>query len=128
MESRLSTVFRLVFGVVLLVWVIMGIAGWEPPPVASEAVALRDAIFASGYLIPAVLVVYFVVGASFLTNCFVALGALLLFPVSLNIILFHGFMNPSLRSLLIAGLLLLANCLMLYQQRSAYADLLRVRR
>ena len=117
--------FRVVFGAVLLYWVGLGLTGWEPPPVAEDAIMLRDAIFASGYLIPAVLVVYFLVGVSFLTNRFVPLGSTILFPVSLNILLFHSFVNPNPRSLSIAGALFIANSIMLYQHRSAFHELLR---
>ena len=128
MTSTLNTGFRLVFGIVLLAWVGMGIAGWEPPPVLSDAVSLRDSIFESGYVIPAVLCVYFFSGVCFVTNRYVALGSVVLFPVSLNIFLFHLMMNPNLRSLSIATALLVGNIFMLYQNRSAFVELLKAGR
>lgn len=127
MKSIFATGFRLLFGAVLLYWSSLGLTGWEPPPVHDKAVALRDAIFASGYLIPAVLVVYFLVGISFLANRLVPLSAVVLFPVSLNILLFHSFVNPNPRSLSIAGALTIANTIMLFQHRTAFCELLKVR-
>ena len=128
MNSTAATGFRLVFGLVLLAWVGMGLSGWEPPAVDPGAEPLRDAIFGSGYLIPAVLVVYCLSGISFIANRFVALGSVVLFPVSLNILLFHTIMNPNPRSVLIAVTLFLANVLMLYQHRPVFAGLLKARR
>jgi putative oxidoreductase len=58
-----------------------------------------------------------------LTNRFVALGAVLLFPVSLNILMFHAFLNP--RSVPWALVLFVPNALLLWLHRSALAPLLR---
>lgn len=125
MNQNLITAFRIIFGGVLMLWVAMGMFGWEPPSVASGAENLRDAIFESGYIIPSVLSVYFVVGAAYLLNRFVPLASVLLFPVSLNILMFHTFMNPNVRSLSIAGALFAANCVMIINYRNAYSSLLK---
>ncbi len=85
-----------------MAWVGMGVLGWEPPPVASGAEELRDAIFESGYVIPSVLTVYLVAGIAYLLDRFVALASILLFPVSSNILMSHMFMNPNARSLSVA--------------------------
>jgi len=128
MNTRPAAAFRFLFGLVLLAWVAMGLSGWQPPPVAPGAEALRDALFGSGYIIPAVLIVYLIVGLSYVSGLYVALASVLLFPVSLNILLFHAFLNPNPRSLTIAGLLFLANLGMLWLHRSAFAELLKARR
>jgi len=117
-------VFRTLFGVMLLYWTAVGLGafGWKPPAVSDIARPLRDAIFASGYMIPAVLAVYFVVGVSYVTNRYVALASVILFPVSLNILLFHAFLNrPSVPMALV---LFVPNLVMLYLCRDAYAPLL----
>lgn len=124
-KAKLFAIFRVFFGIVLMVWVGMGVFGWEPPPVSSESEKLRDAIFESGYIIPSVLTVYFVAGISFLLNRFAPLASVLLFPVSLNIFMFHSFMNPNARSLSIAGALLAANCVLIYRYRQAYLPILK---
>jgi putative oxidoreductase len=116
-------VFQALFGIVLLAFVAMGVFGWQPPPVLPEAEPFRDAILGSGYVIPAILLVYFLTGISFLTNRFVPLGAVVLFPVSLNILLFHLTLNPGLRSIGMASALFLANAYMLYRSRAAYGPL-----
>ena len=49
---------------------------------------------ACAYLLPLAKIVEFVVAISFLTNKYVPLFCLVLLPVSLNIVLIHGFMSP----------------------------------
>lgn len=119
MNSK-QIVFQALFGVVLLIFVGMGILGWEPPPVLPKAEPFKEAILGSGYVIPVILIVYFLSGMSFVTNRFVPLGSLVLFPISLNILLFHATLNPTLRSIGMALALFVANAFMLYRSRSAY--------
>lgn len=127
MQLKTHSVFQVLFGVVLLIWVAMGLLGWEPPPVLAKAVPLRDAVFASGYVIPVILFVYFISGVSFVANRFVPLASVVLFPVSLNILLFHALLNPTPRSLGAASTLFVANTYMLFHARAAYRSLLRAR-
>lgn len=127
MKSRLAAVFRTLFGLMLLAWVGMGLSGWQPPPVAPEAEALRDALFGSGYIIPAVLIAYLLVGICYVSGSYVALASVVLLPVSLNILMFHAFLNPNPRSLTIAGLLFAANLGMLWLHRGAFEELLKAR-
>jgi hypothetical protein len=128
MRLKAHSIFQALFGVVLLIWVAMGILGWEPPPVLAKAEPLRNAIFASGYVIPAILVVYFLSGASFVSNRFVPLASIILFPVSLNILLFHAMLNPTPRSLTIASALFAANIYMLFHARAAFRPLLQAKK
>ena len=127
MASKLITGFRLLFGLMLLAWVGMGLTGWQPPPVAPGAEALRDALFDSGYIIPAVLIAYFLVGLCYLSGLYVALASVVLLPVSMNILMFHAFLNPNPRSLTIAVLLFVANLGMLWLHRGAFEELLKAR-
>jgi putative oxidoreductase len=119
--TRAARIFQRVFGIVLIVFVGMGIFGWEPPPVASDAQPLWDALIASGYVMPIVLLVYLLAGVSFLSDRFVPLAAMLLTPVSLNILLFHSFLNQ--RSVPLAASFFVANMVVLYVHRRAYAAL-----
>jgi putative oxidoreductase len=124
MRLKLHAILRILFGVVLLAFVGMGVIGWQPPPVRPAAEPFQNAILGSGYVIPTILLIYFLTGMSFLTNRFVALGSIVLFPVSLNILLFHGTLNPTPRSISMASALFLANVYMLFRSRAAYRLLL----
>lgn len=125
MSRLVAQILQRLFGVVLLAWVLMGVGliPFQPPQVAPAAEPLRDALFESGYLIATVLLVYLICGLAFVSNRFVALGAVLLFPVSLNILLFHAFLNP--RSVPLALVLLLPNAALLWARRSAFRALLQ---
>lgn len=127
MRLRLHTIFQALFGVVLLVFVGMGVMGWEPPPVLPEAEPFQNAILSAGYVLPVILLVYFLTGMSFLANRFVALGSIVLFPVSLNILLFHATLNATPRSISMASALFLANVYMLFRSRAAYRLLLNAK-
>ena len=127
MQSKPHAIFQALFGVVLLVFVGMGAFGWKPPPVLPEAEQFQNAILSSGYVIPVILLVYFVTGVSYLANRFVALSSLVLFPVSLNVLLFHAILNQTPRSIGMALMLFLANLYMLFRSREAFRPLLNAR-
>jgi putative oxidoreductase len=120
-----TQVLQRLFGLALLSFVLMGtgLIPWQPPPVSIRAQPLRDAIFSSGYIIPVVLIVYLLSGLAFVSDRFVALGCLVLFPVSLNILLFHAFLNP--RSVPLALAVFVPNVLLMWAQRIAYQPLLK---
>ena len=117
-----KNIFQRLFGGVLILFVGMDIFGWEPPPIAPQAQPLWDAIIESGYIMPAVIAVYGIAGVAFLCDRFAALAAILLVPVSLNIFLFHLFLNPS--SIPFATTFLLCNAVLLYIHWGAYSHLL----
>ena len=85
---------------------------------------MQDAIVSSGYIIPVILIVYFSVGISWLLGQFVALSAIVLFPISLNIVLFHLVLNRAPFGLAAAFFLLVVNLYMLFRSRGAYRQLL----
>ncbi len=119
---KASIIYQRIFGVLLIVFVGMDVFGWEPPPIATEAQPLWDAIIGSGYIMPVVIATYGISGLAFLFDRFAALGAVLLTPVSLNILLFHSFLNPS--SIPFAITFFACNALMLYIYRASYSSLL----
>ena len=119
---KASIIYQRIFGVLLILFVGMDVFGWEPPPIATEAKPLWDAIIGSGYIMPVVIATYGISGLAFLFDRFAALGAVLLTPVSLNILLFHSFLNPS--SIPFAITFFACNALMLYIYRASYSSLL----
>jgi len=121
--SKAAGIFQRLFGVTLIVFVAMGVFGWEPPPISDDAKPLWDAIVESGYILPVVMTVYLISGIAFLIDRFAPLAAVLLTPVSLNILLFHSFLNP--RSVPFAVTFFLANSVVLYIHRQSYREILR---
>ena len=121
--QQAANIFQRIYGVVLLVFVGMYLFEWEPPPIEAAAQPLWDAIIGSGYIMPIVTLTYAVTGLSFLANRFVPLAAVLLVPVSLNILLFHSFLNP--RSIPFAATFFVGNAIVLYTRRHVYSNLLK---
>lgn len=120
--TRATSIFQRAFGVLLIVFVGMYLFGWEPPRVASRAQPLWEAIIGAGYIMPVVILTYGISGVAFLLNRFAPLAAVLLAPVSINILLFHSFLNPS--SIPFAGGFFICNALVLYIHRQAFRFLL----
>ena len=117
-----AIIFQRLFGTLLIVFVGMDLFGWEPPPIEPEAQPLWDAIVGSGYMMPIVILTYGISGVAFVVDRFSPLAAVLLAPVSLNILLFHSFLNPT--SIPFAGTFFVCNALMLYIHRRSYSGLL----
>lgn len=115
------------FGLMLIGFSLTPLFGWQPPPAEEGAQLMRDAVFESGYIIPIILLVYFVVGVSRLIDRFVPLTALMLFPISLNILLFHAMLNRAPFGLIAAVLFFLVNVYMLVRNLRSYAALLSAR-
>lgn len=120
---RTAGIFQRLFGILLIVFVGMYLFGWETPRVASEAQPLWDAIIGAGYLMPVVMLTYGISGVAFILNRFAPLAAVLLAPVSTNILLFHAFLNPS--SIPFAGGFFVCNALVLIIHRQSYGSLLK---
>ena len=90
-----QNIFQRLFGLTLIIFVGMDIFGWQPPAVVPEAQPLWDAIIDSGYIMPVVILTYAICGVAFLSNQFAPLATVVLVPVSVNIFLYHLFLNPS---------------------------------
>ena len=122
-------IFQILFGLLLLVFFALGLGlfGWMPPLASEAGRPMQDAIAGSGYIIPIIEATYLIASVAYLTNRYVALASVILFPVSLNILLFHLILDPATGSLVAALLLVILNLFMLYANREAYAPLLKSR-
>lgn len=96
MESIPTKVIRVLLGLLLLVAGINKFANFMPAPEHNEAAtAFFGALFATGYMLPLIAVVEILCGAAFVAGRFVALAAVLLAPISVNIVLFHALLDPA---------------------------------
>ena len=127
MRIGLNRIAQALFGAILVGFSLMPLFGWEPPSVQPQAQPMQEALLSSGYIIPVILIVYFVVGISWISNLFVPLSSVVLFPISFNILLFHWTLNRTPFSLTAASLLGAVNLYMLYQCRLAYGPMLKLR-
>jgi uncharacterized membrane protein YphA (DoxX/SURF4 family) len=89
----------------------------EPEPTGAVKI-FNDGIVASVYLMPTVKIFELLCAVAFLSGRFVPLATVVIFPVILNILLFHAFLQPS--GLPIAILLILGNLFLAYFHRDKY--------
>jgi putative oxidoreductase len=96
MESMLTKIVRIPLGLLLLIAGVSKIVPLSPPPPHNEAAtAFMTAVVATGYMMPIIAATEIFAGACFVLGRFVALAAVVLVPISLNIVLFHAVLDPS---------------------------------
>ncbi len=74
---------------------------------------------------PIMTTIFLITGISFVVNRYAALSAIVLLPVTLNILLFHTLLEAG--GLPAAAVFFAINCFMLWFCREAYVPLLRPR-
>ena len=74
---------------------------------------------ASVYLFPLVKVIELLCGVALIAGRFVTLATVVIFPITLNIFLFHSFLAPD--GMIVPALLLIGNLFLAYHYRSRYA-------
>lgn len=97
----------------------------EAPEVTGSVKVFNDGIAASVYLMPTVKIFELICAVGFLSGRFVPLATVIIFPITLNILLFHAFLEPS--GLPIAALLLIGNLFLAYYHRKKYQGLLSLK-
>lgn len=94
-----------------------------PPPPVGAMKTFSDGLGASVYLLPTVKAIELVCGLCFLSGRFVALAAVLIAPIIVNIVLVHTFLDP--KGLPIALFLVFANAFVAYAHRDSYRSLFK---
>jgi putative oxidoreductase len=122
MESMLTKIVRILLGLLMIAAGAGKFLTAPPPPPNEAAAAFLGALAASGYIFPILAVTEILTGACFLAGRFVALAAVVLFPISLNIFLFHVAIDPS--GLAVGIFVLAANVYLLAVSFPKYQDLL----
>jgi putative oxidoreductase len=89
-----------------------------PAPGKDAAGAFEGGLFGAGYFFPFMKVIEILSGIMLLVNKYTALFLLIIFPVTLNIFLFHAFLEPS--GIPMGGAMLLLNLFLGYAYRKYY--------
>ncbi len=113
----------------IIIMPIMGTLGVFPAPTADlysnpKAFAFIDALMGSGYINP-IMGLVFTMALIALWTKREALAALLILPITVNIIAFHLFLDSGLLTpgAIMGDVLLLLNIFFLWQNRAKYASL-----
>lgn len=119
-------IVRILLGLLLLFSSVVVLFKLAPQPEVQGAVkTFNEGLTASIYLMPLIKVTELICAIAFLTGFFVPLATVVLFPITVNIVLFHAFLAPE--GLPIAIFVLLANLFLAYAYRKHYEPLLMVK-
>lgn len=91
------------------------------PELEGDIRRFTEGLDSSGYMVPLVKIVELLCGLAFLSGFFVPLATVVIFPIVLNILLVHLFLDPA--GLPIAGPLFLGNLFLAYACRNHYRSL-----
>ena len=90
------------------------------PEMQGNMKLFNEGIAASGYIMQLVKAIELVVGVAFVAGYFVPLATAVIFPISVNILLVHAFLDP--KNLPVALFVMAANLFLAYNYRDKYKN------
>ena len=123
MNSKVSLIVRIVFGLFLLFFGANKIFGFidPPPPPTAEAIAYWTAL-GTAHTMTLVAIVEIVAGLSLLLKKYVGLTMLVLLSVSVNAVLYHLAFDSA--TTMMAAVMLLLNIVVMFAHKNEYKGLL----
>lgn len=109
MKAKLPLIARILLGLPMIVFGLMGLLNLMPPPpdLPENLKTFMAGMMATQYMFPLVKLTETVCGLLILSGFFVPLALVILAPVMLNIVLVNAFMTPSQLALpIVLGLLM----------------------
>ncbi|NND63031.1 MAG: DoxX family membrane protein [Flavobacteriaceae bacterium] len=122
MNSTFTKILKILLALVLLAFGLNKFIGFLPlPELPENASSFMTSLDATGYVLPAIGVLEIVIGLMLLLNKWVPFALILLAPISVNIILFHLFLDlPDIGGALVITVL---NVILIYKYWKAYKPL-----
>lgn len=124
MNSKFTSIVRFVLGIVLLVF---GLNKFYPlpflpvPHLPESAASFMGSLSATGYVLPVVATLEIFIAILLLSKKWIAFALILLAPISLNILLFHLFLDiPGIGG---AVLVVVLNGILIYKHWAQYRPL-----
>ena len=116
-------IVRVLLGLIFLFSSIVVLFNLIPTPELTGKVKLfNDGLAASGYFMTFLKSIELICSLALITGFFVRLATIVIFPITVNIFLFHAFLAPD--GLAIAVFMLLGNLFLIYHYRKAYEPML----
>jgi len=123
-SKKLVRTVQIIFGIILIVFGLNIFLEFMPALEFNEvASAYLGALFVTGYIFPIMAIVWILVGLLFIFNKCSPLGAVIIFPISLNILLFHIFLDFT--GFLFGFIMFILNIYMLYAHWNSYRPMCR---
>jgi len=119
-------IVRILMGLMFLFASIVVLFKLVPQPeMQGDVKTFNEGIAAAVYFMPLLKVIELLCGIAFITGRFVALAAVVIFPIIVNILFFHAFLAPE--GLPVAILLFLGDLFLAYANRQKYAPLFQAK-
>jgi putative oxidoreductase len=94
----------------------------EQPPLEGDIKIFMEGISVAVYLLPLIKIIELLCSLAFISGRFVPLATVVIFPITVNVLLYHIFLAPE--GLIISILLFLGNLFLAYAYRNHYTPLL----
>jgi uncharacterized membrane protein YphA (DoxX/SURF4 family) len=124
LNAHLFTILQLLLGALLVLSVMARIFGGGNVGFTPEAQAWLDAMNATGYMMPLLLITEFVAGALLLSGRWVPLALILFAPVNLNIFLLHAVLDPQPYRLVQIAFMAFAHLALAWHYRQIFATII----
>jgi putative oxidoreductase len=122
MNSMFTKIVRILLGIMLVVFGANKFLHFIPMELPSGSAGdFMNSLGATGYIFPVVGVLEVVVGILLLMKKWIAFALILLAPISVNILLFHLFLD--IPGVAVAFLVTLFNAILMYKHWSSYKSL-----
>lgn len=124
MNSMFTKIVRIVLGLALVIFganMIFHFIPMDQPDANTAAGQFMNSLGASGYIFPVVGFLEVIIGAMLLLKKWVAFALILLAPISINILLFHLFLD--IPGLSIALVIVIFNGILIFKHWQQYKPL-----
>ena len=124
MNSMFTKIVRIALGLTLVIFganMIHSFIPMDHPDLACKAGQFMNSLSATGYIFPVVGFLEVIIGAMLLLKKWVAFALILLAPISINILLFHLFLD--IPGSPIALVILLFNAVLIFKHWQQYKPL-----
>lgn len=119
-------IVRILLGLMFVFFSVVVLFKLMPQPeLTGDVKTFMEGVAVSVYLMPLIKITELVCGIALLINRFVPLALVILFPIIINIVLFHAFLEPS--GLPMAIVILVLELFLAYAYREHYRTLVAVK-
>jgi len=122
MNSNFAKILRIILGIGLIIFGLNKFFAFMPiPELPADASSFMSSLKATGYVLPVLGFLEVVIGLMLVVNKAVAFALLLLAPISVNILLFHLFLDlPGLAGAIVIAII---NIVLIYKHWKVYRPL-----
>ncbi|APD07263.1 hypothetical protein UJ101_01752 [Flavobacteriaceae bacterium UJ101] len=122
--KKATTIISILLGIILIVFGLNKFLNFMPPmELATSGMEFMGALIKTGYMMTIVALVEIITGILIVINKYRALALVILFPVLLNALLFHVFLDPV--NALPAVFAVAMNIFLMYTSKDRYQELFK---